>query len=94
MLLKPKAIRLKLVDEVVSTVPQTPGLRQPGQRACRPVQLWQTNRFQRLPVMMVGGPGTTKTSTALMYFNEISEGPNRMVKRINFSSATTPFMLQ
>jgi dynein heavy chain len=48
---------------------------------------------QRKPILMVGGEGTAKTSTALMFFSTLD--PNDMlVKRINFSSATTPFMCQ
>jgi len=45
-----------------------------------------------VPVLMVGGPGTAKTSTALMFFSTF--GDDRVVKRINFSSATEPRMLQ
>ncbi|KAA0177346.1 hypothetical protein FNF27_01124 [Cafeteria roenbergensis] len=45
------------------------------------------------PVLLVGGPGTAKTSTALMYLAECKErGQN--FKRVNFSSATTPGMFQ
>lgn len=48
---------------------------------------------QRKAVCMVGGEGTAKTSTALMFFRTLD--PNEMlVKRVNFSSATTPFMCQ
>lgn len=48
---------------------------------------------QRLPIMMVGGSGTAKTSTALMYFAKIDQ-TTRTLKRINFSSATQPIGLQ
>ena len=41
---------------------------------------------------MVGGPGTAKTSTALMYFEQFAE--NMMLKKVNFSSATTMEMFQ
>jgi len=41
------------------------------------------------PVLLVGGPGTAKTSTALMYFSGFDTA-KRVLKRVNFSSATTP----
>lgn len=48
---------------------------------------------QRKCVCLVGGEGTAKTSTALMFFSTMD--PTKMlVKRVNFSSATTPFMAQ
>ena len=48
---------------------------------------------QKKAVCMVGGEGTAKTSTALMFFATLD--PSEMlVKRVNFSSATTPFMCQ
>lgn len=48
---------------------------------------------QKKAVCMVGGEGTAKTSTALMFFGSLD--PSEMlVKRVNFSSATTPFMCQ
>lgn len=48
---------------------------------------------QKKAVCMVGGEGTAKTSTALMFFRTLD--PSEMlVKRVNFSSATTPFMCQ
>ena len=48
---------------------------------------------QKKAVCMVGGEGTAKTSTALMFFSTLD--PEKMlVKRVNFSSATTPFMAQ
>lgn len=48
---------------------------------------------QRKGVCMVGGPGTAKTSTALMFFASL-DANEMLVKRVNFSSATTPFMCQ
>ncbi|GBG33121.1 Dynein heavy chain 5, axonemal [Hondaea fermentalgiana] len=48
---------------------------------------------QGLPVMMVGGSGTAKTSTALMFFAKLDPSV-RTVKRVNFSSATKPIGLQ
>lgn len=48
---------------------------------------------QKKAVCMVGGPGTAKTSTAQMFFSTLDTN-EILVKRINFSSATTPFMCQ
>eukprot|EP01029_Cantina_marsupialis_P005375 TRINITY_DN157_c1_g2_i1.p1 TRINITY_DN157_c1_g2~~TRINITY_DN157_c1_g2_i1.p1 ORF type:complete len:3733 (+),score=1529.44 TRINITY_DN157_c1_g2_i1:1436-11200(+) len=44
------------------------------------------------PVMVVGGVGTAKTSSVLMFTSTFDE--TRLMKRINFSSATTTGMLQ
>lgn len=48
---------------------------------------------QKKAVCMVGGQGTAKTSTAQMFFRTL-DASETLVKRINFSSATTPFMCQ
>ena len=48
---------------------------------------------QKKAVCMVGGEGTAKTSTALMFFRTLDPA-DMLVKRVNFSSATTPFMCQ
>lgn len=48
---------------------------------------------QRKAVCMVGAEGTAKTSTALMFFSTL-DSSEMLVKRVNFSSATTPFMCQ
>jgi dynein heavy chain len=48
---------------------------------------------QKRAVCMVGGEGTAKTSTALMFFRTLDPA-EMLVKRVNFSSATTPFMCQ
>ncbi|CAM9820421.1 unnamed protein product [Heterosigma akashiwo] len=48
---------------------------------------------QRKPTLLVGGEGTAKTSTALMFFSTL-DSMTMLVKRVNFSSATTPFMCQ
>lgn len=42
---------------------------------------------------MVGGSGTAKTTTALMYFDTL-KNDSMLVKRINFSSATSAGMFQ
>jgi dynein heavy chain len=39
--------------------------------------------------LLVGGPGTAKTSVIVMYTNTFDQG-DMLAKRINFSSATTP----
>jgi dynein heavy chain len=39
--------------------------------------------------LLVGGPGTAKTSTIIMYTNKF-DNTKMLLKRINFSSATTP----
>jgi dynein heavy chain len=55
-------------------------------------------QIQRTPTcfkssLMVGAPGTAKTSTALMYMAHFS--PDKMLsKNVNFSSATTPLGFQ
>eukprot|EP01040_Poterioochromonas_malhamensis_P004773 gene4773-5123_t len=48
---------------------------------------------QKKAICMVGGEGTAKTSTALMFFRTL-DANEMLVKRVNFSSATTPFMCQ
>lgn len=48
---------------------------------------------QKKAICMVGGEGTAKTSTALMFFQTLDQN-EMLVKRVNFSSATTPFMCQ
>lgn len=40
--------------------------------------------------LLVGSPGTAKTSVCLMYCNKF-DSEQMLFKRINFSSATTPF---
>lgn len=43
-------------------------------------------------VLLVGGPGTAKTSVVLMYSKKFNS--NMLFKQINFSSATSPKMFQ
>ncbi|KAJ0399007.1 hypothetical protein P43SY_008327 [Pythium insidiosum] len=65
----------------------------PTMDSVRTLYLIENLHKQRRPVLMVGGPGTAKTSSALMFFNDLN--PDQMIiKRVNFSSATTPFMFQ
>ena len=44
-------------------------------------------------VLLVGGSGTAKTSSILMYANKFNKD-KMLFKRINFSSATQPSMFQ
>jgi len=46
-----------------------------------------------LNTLLVGGPGTAKTSGILMYSSKF-DSEVMMFKRINFSSATLPFNFQ
>jgi len=47
----------------------------------------------QLSTILVGGPGTAKTSVILMYMNKF-DSSQMLFKRINFSSATTPYNFQ
>lgn len=47
----------------------------------------------KYPLLLVGGPGTAKTSTALMYFQSFNQD-KMLLKRVNFSSITSPRILQ
>lgn len=42
--------------------------------------------------LLVGGSGTAKTSSVLLYCSKFDQ--QKLFKRINFSSATQPFMFQ
>jgi len=46
------------------------------------------NEISQRNSLLVGGPGTAKTSGILMFANKFKE--EQVLKRINFSSATTP----
>ena len=50
------------------------------------------SNFCSKSVLLVGGPGTAKTSVVLMYSKKFSS--NMLFKQINFSSATSPKMFQ
>ncbi|KAH9103464.1 hypothetical protein AeMF1_002875 [Aphanomyces euteiches] len=65
----------------------------PTMDSVRTLYLIENLHKQKKPVLMVGGSGTAKSSCALMYFNELNPD-TMMVKRVNFSSATTAFMFQ
>ena len=47
----------------------------------------------QLSTLLVGGPGTAKTSVILMYTSKFDKDA-MLFKRVNFSSATTPFNFQ
>lgn len=65
----------------------------PTMDSVRTLYLIENLHKQRKAVLMVGGPGTAKTSSTLMFFNDLNPD-TMMIKRVNFSSATTPFMFQ
>ncbi|RHY37518.1 hypothetical protein DYB25_000117 [Aphanomyces astaci] len=65
----------------------------PTMDSVRTLYLIENLHKQKKPVLMVGGLGTAKSSCALMYFNGLNPD-TMMVKRVNFSSATTAFMFQ
>ena len=59
----------------------------------RAIKLISMLHCRDYPVMMVGGTGTAKTVTALMFFDQLN--PDReMVKKVAFSYATTGGMFQ
>jgi len=65
----------------------------PTMDSTRAVFIMQTLHEQRKSVLLVGGSGTAKTSTALMFFNDFDPAA-MLLKRVNFSSATTPGLFQ
>ena len=65
----------------------------PTMDSTRSIFLLDQLHSYKKPVLLLGSPGTAKTSTALMFFATFDAG-KRMLKRINFSSATEPGMFQ
>ncbi|RYE83177.1 MAG: hypothetical protein EOO65_04375, partial [Methanosarcinales archaeon] len=65
----------------------------PTMDSTRTIYLTDALHRNRRPVLLIGGPGTAKTSTALMYFRSFDVSKHA-VKRVNFSSATVPGMFQ
>jgi len=59
----------------------------------RAIFLMENFQKRKMPVLLVGGSGTSKTSTTEMYFDRM-DNDRMLVKRINFSFATTPNMFQ
>ena len=47
------------------------------------------NEHGQLSTLLVGGPGTAKTSVILMYTGKF-DAQNMLMKRVNFSDSTTP----
>lgn len=60
---------------------------------CQSLFLLQNLQKQRKPVLMAGGSGTAKTTTALMFFDSQIRS-KLLLKKVNFSSATTANMFQ
>jgi dynein heavy chain, axonemal len=46
------------------------------------------------PILLLGQPGTSKTCTALMFCNQFLDPSKHILKRLNFSFATLPGMVQ
>jgi len=65
----------------------------PSMDSTRALYLLDNLHEFKKPVLLLGGPGTAKTSTALMFFRTF-DASKRLLKRINFSSATMPAMFQ
>ena len=65
----------------------------PTMDSTRAIYLLDNLHAYKRPILLVGGPGTAKTSTALMFFQTF-DPEQRLLKRANFSSATTPGMFQ
>ena len=59
----------------------------------RALYLMKSFQARKTPVLLCGGSGTSKTSTAEMYFDQMDK-ERMLVKRVNFSFATTPNMFQ
>ena len=65
----------------------------PTMDSTRSLFLLETLQSKRVSTLMLGGAGTAKTSTALMFFDTLD--PHVILKkRVNFSSSTTPRMAQ
>jgi dynein heavy chain, axonemal len=65
----------------------------PTTDTCQSLYLLAALQRQKRAVLMVGGSGTAKTSNALMFFDAHVNG-KMLLKKINFSSATTAGMFQ
>ena len=51
------------------------------------------NGIYKQPVLLIGGPGTAKTSVCLMFFDTLNPDV-QLLKRINFSAFTKPSLFQ
>jgi dynein heavy chain len=58
-----------------------------------PMRHEKRKEYGQLSTLLVGGPGTAKTSVILMFTSKFNK-EQMLFKRINFSSATTPFNFQ
>ncbi|KAJ1446978.1 dynein heavy chain and region D6 of dynein motor-domain-containing protein [Pelagophyceae sp. CCMP2097] len=65
----------------------------PTTETCRGVALMTHCQRRRTPVLVAGGSGTAKSSTAGAFF-ETFRPESMLLKKINFSNATTPGMFQ
>jgi dynein heavy chain len=65
----------------------------PTMDSTRAIFLIQTLAKQYKPSLLVGEPGTAKTSTALMFF-QTQNVEVMLQKQVNFSSATVPKAFQ
>ena len=65
----------------------------PTMDTTRSLYIVETMTKQCLDVLMVGGPGTAKTSTGLLYFSSL-DASVMSSQLVNFSSATTMRMFQ
>lgn len=59
----------------------------------QPKPIHSSTAFIQNGVLLVGGSGTAKTSSVLMYASKFDQAV-QLFKRINFSSATSPFLFQ
>ncbi|KAH8068253.1 dynein light chain binding protein [Aureococcus anophagefferens] len=65
----------------------------PTMETCRSTALMKYMQEMHQPVLLVGGSGTAKTSNALTFFDTFN-ADHMLLKKMNFSSATTPGMFQ
>ena len=65
----------------------------PTMDSTRAINVIDLMQKQALPILLVGGPGTAKTSTVLMYNGQVNAA-QYMFRRFNFSSATQPLSFQ
>jgi dynein heavy chain len=59
----------------------------------QPRPIHSSTAFTSISVLLVGGSGTAKTSSVLMYSQKFDQNI-QLFKRINFSSATSPSLFQ
>jgi dynein heavy chain len=59
----------------------------------QPKAIHSTTAFSQNGVLLIGGSGTAKTSSVLMWSQKF-DSTVQLFKRINFSSATSPGLFQ